>query len=78
MSNSLKSKPFQLLSRKKKKLPILKLFFHQINLYDLQEWEDELREIVLRKYRAYNPLSHSGTPQVVKNTSFDSLNGFII
>ena len=51
----------------RKKIWFLKFSFRQINLHDLQEWEGELRKIILQKYKFYNP---SGTSQKVSNTAF--------
>ena len=48
---------------------ILKFYFRQINLYNLQEWKDELHKIISQKYRFYNTFSRSGTSQEVKNTA---------
>ena len=55
----------------KNSFSILQFCFHQINKYDLEEWEGESRKIILQKYRFYNPCSRSGKPKKWKIRHFN-------
>ena len=67
MNDSPRKGPF---SVSLKKISVYQFTFWQIDLYDLQELEGELRKIILQKYRFYNPFNRSGTSQKVKIRHF--------
>ena len=50
----------QLDFRENRIISILKFYFCQINVYDLQKREVELRKIIFQKYRFYKPFSRGG------------------
>ena len=60
--------PFSVIISWKKIISIKKFIFYQINTSFKSE--KLRRKIILQKYRFYNPFSHSGTSQELKNMAF--------